>query len=674
MRNGLKAAFSFLAIFSLLASVADAGYQVDSSLDLAPPPTGTPQPVQIPPLPIDEYLKIPFSFKGSFNHDGSEIAYISDVSGISQVWKIPTSGGEPVQLTTGEDPVADVQYNPTFDQIAFTRDRNGNERFQIYVMNSDGSGVKKITSNDNAIYRLGGWSPSGMMIAWSDNSRDPRYFDVYIMNVDEGKPKMVFSNNSSNEVFCWSPNSRFLIVSTTYSASDNNLTVVDVAAGDTANLTEHPGDALFLWPAWSKGPKHSMTMYVMTNLKRNFLKLASIDIKRRKIIIEDSSPMWDTENLAISRDGREMAYTINRHGYSAFVVVDVPARMLVKTLPDIPKGVVRDLTFSPDGAKLLFSFSGPRHPWDLWLYDLKTKELRRITKSQTGRIDSISFIEPMFTTYLSSDGKGIPAYLYLPAKVKGPAACVVYIHGGPAGQFRPSFERIFLYLLDSGIAIFAPNVHGSTGYGKTWETSDNVGLRKRSLKDLEYTVPFLAQTGYIDPKRIAVWGPGYGGWAAVACLANFPDKFAAAVSIGGIYNLNTYLQTIEPWRTAFQAAEYGSMATNEDLLKDLSPYYKAEKIIAPIMMIHGANDFEVPISEANQMNELIRKHSGRIEFLVYPNEGSLPAKKNNMLDAYSKIMEFLRKHLQVQDKQSTGVPAPSEINPKPQEKSMGAGG
>ncbi|MCC6156845.1 MAG: S9 family peptidase [Deltaproteobacteria bacterium] len=591
---------------------------------------------------IEQYLNIRSTKGGSWSPDGRRVVYLTNVSGTDQVWQVPSSGGNTRQLTDGKERVAFAEYSPTQDVIAFGMDEGGNERTQIYLMNGDGTGIRPLTQNPKVIHTFGAWSHDGRYIAYASNERDERWFDVYVMEVATGKARRVFEQDGMNEVAAWSWNDRYLVVTNWESNLNNNLYLVELESLKDRHLTPHTGYATYTQVVW---PFESKNFYVVSNLTQDWSKLALFRLRRGIVDFLDAA-MWDTEALTISRDGKFMAYSLNVNGYSKPFLVDIDRQ---KTFGQIPLtgGVVNRFAFSPDAKKLLYSFTSPTAPSDLWVFDIASGTNRRLTTSDTAGIDPASFVEPEFLKYPGHGSFVVPAYFYRPrdAQRDGNGAALVYAHGGPEAQERPTFSPLFQYFLSRGVSIFAANVRGSAGYGKTYLTLDDKRNRMNSLRDYALGAEYLKKSGWIHEKRIGVIGGSYGGWVVLAGLTEYPNLWAAGVSIVGISNFETFLEKTGSWRRPLREAEYGSLANDREFLVSISPVHKADRIAAPLMVIQGANDPRVPTNEAEQMVAAVKANGRDVEYLLYADEGHGLTKLKNRLDAYPKMADFLRRHL-----------------------------
>ncbi len=219
------------------------------------------------------------------------------------------------------------------------------------------------------------------------------------------------------------------------------------------------------------------------------------------------------------------------------------------------------------------------------------------------------------------------------------------IHGGPESQYRPSFAPLTQYLVAQGFAVVAPNVRGSTGYGKRYEHLDDVDKRLDSVADLAALHDWIASTDDLDADRCALYGGSYGGYMVLAGLSMQPDRWAAGVDIVGISSLVTFLENTSPWRRKFREREYGSLEHDRDLLVEASPITHVDRMRAPLFIIHGANDPRVPLGEAEQIHRILTDKGVRCELAVYEDEGHGLAKLANRVDAYPRVARFLHEVL-----------------------------
>lgn len=593
---------------------------------------------------IEQYLKIKSAKSGQFSPDEKQVAYLSDQSGTYQIRTISVDGGQPRQITSFDEPINEMFYCPTKDRILFMMDTGGNENHQLYIINGDGTGLAQLTNQPDRRVISVKFSPDGTKIAFTANFRDERYFDIYVMDLETKNQTLVREVASFNTVEAWSPDQKNLVIATWDNSYNNNLYMLDIKSGQHRLITPHEGHALFMEVVWPKGKEGKKGFYCVSDKRNSFRKLVFFIHRKDHIEVMDNAP-WDTSNLCLSENGRVMGYTLNVQGFSQMVLIDMKEKKYWAK-PQMPAGVVKGLELSNDGRYALFSFSSPLHNSDIWLYDAKDNKGRRLTQSSTAGIDPGSFVAPEMVEF-SGSGLQIPAFLYRPKgkeKQKN-LPVIVYLHGGPESQERPDFSRLFQYFLNKGFAIFAPNVRGSSGYGKAYVHLDDKEHRMDSVKDAAMGVQWLIQSKVADPKRIGVYGGSYGGFMVLALMTEYPGLFAAGVDVVGISNFETFLERTHPFRRALREAEYGSLAKDKEMLRQISPIHKVDKITGALMVIQGANDPRVPKYEADQVVEEAKKAGVEVEYLLYEDEGHGLQKLKNKLDAYPKVADFFQRHL-----------------------------
>ena len=308
------------------------------------------------------------------------------------------------------------------------------------------------------------------------------------------------------------------------------------------------------------------------------------------------------------------------------------------------------ISWSHEGHKILFTLTSGSMPCNLWLLDIDSMRLERVTDSAMEGIDPDELVDAELCHYTSFDGLTVPYWYYkAPGKEKGPRPVLIDIHGGPEGQERPMFTALTEYLVSQGFNIIAPNVRGSVGYGKTYTHLDDVEKRLDSVQDIDSLVKHLIETGIADKDRIAVMGASYGGFMTLSCVARYPDLWAAGIDVVGMTNLVTFLENTSEYRRAHRESEYGTLARDRETLYHVSPIAKVDDIKAPLMVIHGANDPRVPVTEADMIVENVKSRGVEVKYLRYEDEGHGLAKRKNQLDCYPQVVAFLKKHLRIED-------------------------
>ncbi len=593
-------------------------------------------------FPIERYLNIRAAHSPTWNAAGTHIAFLTNITGFPQVWQVPREGGWPDPLTFRPDRITFAAYSPTGERLIFGEDAGGNERTQFYLL-EPGRPEIPLTQAPRVFHVWGDWAPDGERIAYASNARHPRYFDVYLMDVRTRESTRVWTSDETTHALRFSPDGRYLLLQRNNTNLDNDLFLLDLTTGKRRHLTPHTDEAHYAFPHFTPDGR---SLYLLSNQDREFKAVLRLDLDTGQWHTHDARE-WDATLLALSHDGRWLAYTYNENGTSDLVVEDLHTGERLE-ITGLPTGVVEDLAFMPRGPHLALTHNGPRHTHDVWIVDLGTGACTPVTHSSLAGIPRDHFVDPQPVRYPSFDGLSIPAFLYMPQNLppghKPPV--VMYVHGGPESQYRNTFNAFVQYLVARGYAVFAPNVRGSAGYGKRYIHLDDVDKRPDAVADLKWGVLWLRQSGLVDGERIAIMGGSYGGYMVLAALTTYPDLWRAGVDIVGIANFVTFLENTASWRRHLREAEYGRLDRDRDVLERLSPIRHVDRIRAPLMVIHGANDPRVPVGEAEQIVAALRERGVPVEYLRYEDEGHGLVKLKNRLDAYPKIITFLNRHLQ----------------------------
>ena len=550
---------------------------------------------------------------------GASVLVLANLTGTMQLYRVAAEGGRLEQLTDEAEPVTGL-FVPGSERILVSMDAGGNERQQLFLL-EPGGGLEPLVFEPDFSHWVPTLSPDGRLLAYACNRRNEVDFDVFVRDLESGEERSVFAPGGMSLSLRFSPDGRLLAVERlTDRNGDNDLYLVGLDGGEPIHLSPHEDEAFFGSPAWAGG--HT---YYATNTGRD---TQAIVRHGEGVVIESD---WDLLCYA-DASGRRLLVEANEDGYSRLELRDPETLAVLRELPLPGRGVVESIVFSPDGRYVAFHFTSPREPGDVWLHDTETGETRRLTETHQP-VDGL--VEPELYRFQSFDGESVPVFLY---ENDGPV--IVMIHGGPEGQLRPIWNALAQYFVGAGYAVAAPNVRGSTGYGKRYEHLDDVEKRLDAVRDL------AALHDWLGPERPTVlYGGSYGGYMVLAGLAFHPDRWAAGVDIVGISSLVTFLENTSAYRRAYREREYGSLERDRDFLQDVSPLTHIDRIRAPLFVIHGANDPRVPLSEAEQLHRSLTERGVPCELLVYEDEGHGLQKLANRLDAYPKAIAFLEKAL-----------------------------
>ncbi len=642
---------------------------------------------------VVKYLEIANDSSPVWLDGGNKIAYIHHDEAGDHIWDLDLTTGERRRWT--QDPIACWQLYA--DQVSgslyFSMDPSGSECESIFRLTQPGAQPEKLVEGGPARNFFAGVHPGAQHLAYASNQRHTEHFDIWIKDLETGQARLVqaFEDNynwpAPNAI---SPNGRYFLYNKLKAESDNALWMTDLQTGDSHRVLPTDQLSADVKPCW----KHdSRGFYFLSELNAEFYQLYYYDLDSKEASLRKAFD-YDIENLALSADDRYLCLTLNASGYSSLKIYDLTTGQAVNTILP-PKAVISPyslMTWSQEGHKLLFSLSSGARPEGIWLLDLDRDAMQRLSPDSLAPDFKASLVEPELRSYQSFDGLKVDYWLYLPqgqaprqasqadqlgeaAQAKqashpdqlGEAAqakqdsqpdqigeprqlpCLIEIHGGPEGQERPSFNEFIQYLLAQGIAVVAPNVRGSTGYGKHFTHLDDVEKRLDSVRDIEALVHHLVDTGLADKDRIGVSGTSYGGFMTLSCAGRLPDLFACAVDTVGMYNLVTFLENTADYRRPHRESEYGSLAQHRELLYEVSPIAKIDNITAPLMVIQGKNDPRVPVTESDQVVDHLKSLGKEVFYLCYPDEGHGIRKMKNRVDCYPKIADFLKTHLAIQE-------------------------
>jgi len=581
----------------------------------------------------------------TFSADGKTLAFVWNITGVPQIWTVSSDGGWPNLVTALEDPVGGVQWSPDGKWLAFSLAPGGGMNQQVYVVRPDGSDLRRLTDGGKDNNWLGDWTGDGRFLTLASNRRSGAAMDAYVADVSAGTLKLVSQNQGTGQFTSVSKDGRWAILTRTVSRGDNNLYLVEIASGNERLLTPHDGPGSF---SGAFG-KTSDVIYVASNKDRDLRAFGKLKIAK------DGS-IERMQILAERKDAELDGFEINEQGTIAVLVWNVAGRSELQLFdltkekpmqfPKLPLEIVGGLTFSRDGKLLAMTLSGSTSPADIWIFDMKSFKFRQITKSPHAGIDLSKLVKPELVRFKAHDELELSGWLYIPAGFSRPGPIVLSFHGGPEGQERPSFRSDYQALLSQGIAVFAPNVRGSSGFGKTFVNLDNGHLRVNGIKDIKSCVDYVVKQGIADSKRVGIMGGSYGGYMVMAGLTEYPDVFAAGANLYGVVNFETFFANTEPWMAAISTVEYGDPKTQLDLLKRLSPINKVDRVVAPTIVLHGANDTNVPVVEAVQVVSNLKKRNVPVEYVLFPDEGHGWRKTANRIKSTVAITKWFARYLQ----------------------------
>jgi dipeptidyl aminopeptidase/acylaminoacyl peptidase len=599
---------------------------------------------------IERYLNIRSAYGVSLSPTDT-LAFLMNTTGVPQVWTLDSPGEWPEQRTFYDERVTFCAWSPEREELVFGMDAGGNERQQLHLLDlaeNDSTGdITNLTAMSDAKHRWGGWSHDGDRFAFTSNRRDNAVFDIYTQHRDETGEEATLAHEGDGwlTVGGWSPDDDRLLVTESYSNFDQDVYVLDLASNDLRHLTPHEGTVRYQSTTW--GPEGDL--YLVTDKETDTLVLSRLETDGTLDTIEAGGD-WNINGVSIDDETGRIVYSRNVDGYTELTAgrLDGKTNITDQTVVDLPGAIAGGVSFNGDSDRFAVTATGRIENTNGYVIDTGDNDTTatRWTRASTAGIPQSSFVEPELIRYETFDGRDIPAFFSLPHGAEtGTTPVIVDIHGGPESQRRPSFNSVTQYFLSHGYAVFEPNVRGSTGYGTDYTHLDDVEQRMDSVADIRAGVEWLHDQPAVDPDRVVAYGGSYGGFMVLASMTEYPDLWAAGVDRVGIANFVTFLENTGDWRRELREAEYGSLETDRSFLESISPINTIEEIRAPLFVLHGENDPRVPVGEAEQIAEQAAEQGVQVEKLIFENEGHGITKRENRIEAYSRIIEFLDNHV-----------------------------
>jgi dipeptidyl aminopeptidase/acylaminoacyl peptidase len=569
--------------------------------------------------------------------DGDFLLLRCDLPGTMQLFRMPLRGGELQQLTSFPDPVTG-QFVPGTRRVLVEHDNAGDEHTQLSLLEAAGE-LEPLVHDSAFVHREPRLSRDGSLLAYATNRDNGVDWVIYVRSLQDGSERRAFGGDGVCAPAGFSPNSRFLaVLRDTDRSNENELYLVDVSSGNAEHVSSGESHARFDEPVWRAD---GSALLVATNEGRETKAVKRYDVNGRtwETVVESE---WDLECHG-DDSGRLLLIHANEDGYSRLELRDAQTLVPVSKVPLPGRGVVESPVLAPDGSLLAFKFSSPVEPGDVWTFDVEAGDLLRATELPRA-LDLKTLRDPKLHRFESFDGLSVPVFLWEPDG-DGPFPVVVMVHGGPESQFLPAFLPSYTpfaqHLVSRGYAVAAPNVRGSTGYGKRYEHLDDVRLRLDSVRDLGALHDWLGTHPLVDASRAVLYGRSYGGYMVLAGLAFQPERWAGGIECVGISNFVTFLENTAPWRRAVREPEYGSLERDRDFLVEASPITHVDRVRAPLFIQHGANDPRVPLSETEQMYRVLTSKGIRCELLVHEDEGHAIGKLDNRVETFERATAFL---------------------------------
>jgi dipeptidyl aminopeptidase/acylaminoacyl peptidase len=592
-----------------------------------------------------------------WTEDGNGMYISTRFADISQIHVVIKPGGARRQLTWFEDAPGQVERRSNGRELAFTMDRSGGEFDQIYLFDPE-TAITTLLTDGKSRNRVIRWSRDGKWLAYQSTRRNGNSNDIWMMDPDHPEDTELLVEASNGD--WWGPadfseDGKYLLVQQYIEVTDSRIYLLDlksremrILAGNAENPTANRAAG---FDPRGKG------FYLVTNARGMAAELAWKSLQPDAGIEYISTKIpWDVSEFELSDDGRRGAFVTNEGGISRLYLLNTKSRRYA-LLNSMPLGQIFGLAFHPDNRQLAMNLNTAQTPSDAFVMSLRrsptdARSLRRWTSSEVGGLDTATFAEPELMHYPSFDTvdgepRQVPAFVYRP-RGNGPHPVIIYIHGGPEGQYRPTFSGTFqMWVAELGTAIIAPNVRGSTGYDIEYVSLDNGFQREDAVKDIGALLDWIAAQPDLDENRVAVYGGSYGGYMALASAVHYSDRLKAGIDVVGISNFVTFLENTEGYRRELRRREYGDERDPEmrAFLERISPLNNVDRIALPLLVVQGQNDPRVPVTESEQIVAALRQRGQPVWYIKALNEGHGYDRKENQDVSQQAAFLFLQRYL-----------------------------
>ena len=604
------------------------------------------------PAALRERLRLYQAARGAqlmdFSPDGRSILVQTRFGETGQLHRVDAPQSMRRQITFYDEPVNLAMYRPgkwPQKTILFSRDVGGDEMYQLYLLDERNGNAVRLsdgrTRNTDPVF-----SRDGKWVAWTSVPADSARYRVMVADANDPKSaRAVLEEDGSWAPADFSPDNLTLAVTRDISVGEQEVWLVDLTNGRKSQIKPSPVKVFRGSPRFTMDGR---SLFYVSDEDSEFRRVVRYDLRTDDEDVLTPELNFDVDGLQMAPNGRTIAFSVNESGYSRLYLMDTK-RGRKTPGPKLPPGEVDNFRFSADSRRLGFTLNGTAGR-DAFVWDMGKRPPVQWTDSEVGGLDKSSFVAPELVSYDSFDqvdGKSrqISAFVYRPAGVTVKSPVLLFIHGGPESQFRPNFNAFIQYLVQElKIAVVAPNVRGSTGYGKYFVELDNGAKRMDSVRDIGATLDWVGRQPNLEPRRVAVYGGSYGGFMSYASMIEYDQRLVAGISVVGISNFVTFLSNTSGYRKDLRRVEYGDDRDPKmrETLQRISPLTNVAKIKRPMLIIQGANDPRVPVTEASQMLAAIRANGAEAWYLLAKDEGHGFQQKSNRDAQNAAIAAFLK--------------------------------
>lgn len=584
-------------------------------------------------------------FAADVSHDGAHVLAMGRHLGAPNVIAFSVKGGAPDFLTGYTDGDVDpIGYFPNDNRMLFHRDPSGEEFSYVSVRELDGS-ITHLTPTEGSSGRFLEWSDDGGAFWVATDERRPNFFDVYRYDCDGYVRELVFQNDAGDSVNGVSPDGRWIAVSL---AGEDALDLISVEEGSSLRYSPDALGARCRFLAWTPD---------------------STGVAYRRDDQGDFAQAWRYD-VASGAHSPEVVgdYDVARLSYSplgtycvASVLEDaLPIDRIIErgtgercSLSALPQGAGHlGVVFSRDEAFVAVQNSGTQAPFEIFVCDLTSADAapRQLSRTLDTRVDVADLVEAETVRFTSRDGLEVPGFLYRPigASADRPVPAVVQLHGGPGGMSFRTWDPELQHLACQGYAVLCLNYRGSSGYGRTFRALGEGQHGEGDVADIAAAHEWLAARDWVDGNRIGVFGTSFGGYLALATMVRYPELFAVGVNqvgpVNWISTLEIAAERLGP-RVEWQYRAIGHPVRDAERLRRVSPYFHADRIARPVLMVHGRNDPRYDMEELHEFTAQIAERGVPAEQVLLDGEGHVAQSTEQRVAGQEAIVRFLDRYL-----------------------------
>lgn len=597
------------------------------------------------PVPLDDIGVTRSLYDVVWSSDGKAIFLATDLSGRANIWRMDANGSWPVQLTQSDDAQAGLAASRDGQWLYFTQDVGGNEYSDLYRVPVRGGGVENLTNTPETSETSPLVGPTGL-IALSTKLKSEGQSNVAVMDAD-GKIRPLTTEKDpqfSWGVASWIDGGKAVIANREYvDGSVSEVWRIDVATGAATKLL---GKAKTFYHASGATPDGA-TLAITSDEGSGQMHAGAYTVATKKSRWLAPTP-WEETSDIVTPDGGAMFIRTNNDGRSTLSRVDLGTMAKTDLALDPGRAAIPGIqAISPDGTQMFVMRSGADSPTMLYVYDLAANKAVPTVPLAMASLAPATLPKSQIVTYKSFDGTLISAIVTTPFNLKrdGSNPAIVIPHGGPTGQSQDGFSRYATAFATRGYVVIQPNFRGSTGYGKAFQEANFQDLGGGDLKDTVAAKDFLVASGYVDKKKVGIFGGSYGGFMTLMAIGRTPDEFAAAVQWFGIINWRTMYRDQDEMLKAYQRTLLGTPEKDGAVYDAASPLTYMSAAKAPLLTIQGENDIRVPKGQAQEVHDLLKAKGNIVETIYYPGEGHGFQKRENQLDSLRRTIGWFDKYL-----------------------------